>query len=344
MLLEKARLVEEITLKYILESVAERGYFNGLKVLVTGCAGFLGSWLVEALNALGSRITCVDNLSTGVLENLWRLTGSDRFKFILGDVVEVDLGGGYDLIFHGAALPAPDYYMVKPVEAMLPDSIGFYRVLRAALKDGSKVVFMSSSEVYGDPEVIPTPESYWGRVNPVGPRSPYDESKRFAEALAMAFHREYGVRVTVARIFNTYGPRLEPGAPYARVVTRFIERALRGEPLEIHGDGSQTRSFAYVSDTVSALLTLATCSKCEGEVFNVGSDEEVSIEVLAKLVVELTGSKSSLVYVKPRPGDPRRRRPDIGRITSYTGWRPRVNLVEGLKLTVEWLRWRVHGV
>jgi UDP-glucuronate decarboxylase len=341
MQLNGAKLVEEVTLKLAIESVAGKGYFEGLHVLVTGCAGFIGSWLSEALHSLGSRVTCIDNLSTGRYDNIRGLVGSSRFTLVVGDVVEVDLGEGYDLVFHGAALPAPDYYMAKPVEAMLPDSIGFYRVLRVAERSGSKVVLMSSSEVYGDPEVIPTPESYWGRVNPVGPRSPYDESKRFAEALAMAFHREYGVRVTIARIFNTYGPRLEPGAPYARVVTRFVERALRGEPLEVHGDGSQTRSFTYVSDTVAALLTLASCSRCDGEVFNVGSDEEVSIAELAELVVKLTGSRSPIVHVKPRPDDPRRRRPDITKITSYTGWRPRVALTDGLRMTIEWMRWRV---
>lgn len=341
MQLSGAKLVEDTTLKLVIESIADQGYFYGLNVLVTGCAGFIGSWLSETLHSLGSRVTCIDNLSTGRYDNIRGLVGSSRFKLVVGDVVEVDLGEGYDLVFHGAALPAPDYYMVKPVEAMLPDSIGLYRVLRVAERSGSKVVLMSSSEVYGDPEVVPTPESYWGRVNPVGPRSPYDESKRFAEALAMAFHREYGVRVTIARIFNTYGPRLEPGAPYARVVTRFVERALRGEPLEVHGDGSQTRTFTYVSDTVAALLTLASCSKCDGEVFNVGSDEEISVAELAGLVVKLTGSRSPIVYVKPRPDDPRRRRPDITKITSYTGWRPRVALTEGLRMTIEWMRWRV---
>jgi len=332
--------VEARTLEMILESTVDKRFFDGLEVLVVGCAGFLGSWLTEALHTLGSRITCIDNLSTGRLENIQRVMGSSRFKLVRGDVTEVSVGGNYNLVFYGAALPAPDYYMAKPVEAMASDSIGFYRILKSLAGSDARVVYMSSSEVYGDPEVVPTPESYWGRVDPVGPRSSYEESKRFSEALAMAFYREYGVKVVIARIFNTYGPRLEPGAPYARVVTRFIERALRGEPLEVHGDGSQTRSFAYVSDTIAGLLALASCGRCVGEVFNVGSEEEVSIAELARVVLELTGSKSPIVYTKPRPGDPRRRRPDISKIASYTGWRPRVRLFEGLKLTIEWLRWR----
>ncbi len=177
------------------------------RVLITGCAGFIGSWLAEAL-ADAAEVYCVDNLSTGRLENLSAVL--DRVVFIKGDVAEVDLPR-FDVAFHGAALPAPDYYMQRPVETMLPDSFGLFRVLRKAAESGGRVVFLSSSEVYGDPEVVPTPETYWGRVNPVGVRSPYDESKRFGEALSMAFHREYGVDVVVVRIFNTYGPRLHPG-------------------------------------------------------------------------------------------------------------------------------------
>jgi UDP-glucuronate decarboxylase len=303
------------------------------RVLITGCAGFIGSWLAEAL-ADAAEVYCVDNLSTGRLENLSAVL--DRVVFIKGDVAEVDLPR-FDVAFHGAALPAPDYYVQRPVETMLPDSFGLFRVLRKAAESGGRVVFLSSSEVYGDPEVVPTPETYWGRVNPIGVRSPYDESKRFGEALSMAFHREYGVDVVVARIFNTYGPRLDPDSSYARVVTKFLFQALRGEPITIHGDGTQTRSFTYVSDTVRALLLLATCGRCSGEVYNVGSDEEISILQLAHLVKEVTGSNSPIVYTAPRPDDPRRRRPDITKIKGL-GWTPIVKLKEGLYLTASWLR------
>jgi len=323
---------------------SEKEYFRGLRVLVTGCAGFLGSWLVDALLSLGASVTCVDNLSTGSYRNIERHLGKGSFSFIKADVSSVELEGvKYDLAFHGAAVPAPDMYMARPVEAMMPDSFGLYRVLSAARNNRSRVVFLSSSEVYGDAEVIPTPESYPGRVSPTGPRSPYDEGKRFGEALSMAFYREYGVDVRIARIFNTYGPRLDPGAPYSRVISRFVERALKGKPLEIHGDGLQTRSFTFVSDTVAALLKIGSCGKCSGEVFNVGSDVETSIIELARLVLELTGSRSPIVYTEPRPHDPRRRRPDIAKISRYVGWRPRTPLLEGLRLTIEWYK-EVLGV
>lgn len=274
----------------------------------------------------------MDNFSTGRMENISHLP----VRLLRGNVEEVELPR-FDLAFHGAALPAPDFYVKRPVEAMLPDSLGLLRVLRRAAESGGRVVFLSSSEVYGDPEVVPTPESYWGRVNPVGVRSPYDESKRFGEALCMAFRREYGVDVRVARIFNTYGPRLDPDSSYARVVTKFLVQALRGEPITVHGDGLQTRSFAYVSDVVNGLITIAHCERCAGEVYNVGSDEEVTILELAKLVKEVAGSASPIVHTPPRPDDPRRRRPDLSKLRAL-GWEPVVKLKEGLSLTLLWLR------
>ncbi|MEM1610502.1 MAG: NAD-dependent epimerase/dehydratase family protein [Sulfolobales archaeon] len=306
--------------------------FDGLKILVTGCAGFLGSWLTEAIVRGGGEVTCVDNLSTGSRKNLARLEG--KIDFIVDDVSKAPFKK-YNIIIHGAATPSPDYYMIHPVEAMLPDSVGLLHILRIARDTGARVVFMSSSEVYGDPEVIPTPESYWGRVNHVGVRGPYDESKRFGETLSMAFHRQYGVDIRITRIFNTYGPRLDPYSPYARVVTRFLVYAIRGEPITIFGDGSQTRSFTYVSDTVRAILLLSLCNKCSG-IYNVGSDKEISILDLAYMIKKITGSQSPIVYLPPRPDDPKRRRPDISKIRSL-GWEPMVDLEEGVKLTYRWL-------
>lgn len=320
--------VEEETIKLI-----GRWSFAGEKVLLTGCAGFLGSWLAEALVLGGAEVVCVDNMSTGSKKNLARIL--DKVELVVADAWEAPRRK-YDLVIHGAALPAPDLYMERPVDAMLPDSIGLLRSLKIARESGARVLYMSSSEVYGDPEVVPTPESYVGRVDPLGPRSPYDESKRFGEALCVAFSKQYGLDVRIARIFNTYGPRLDVESPYARVVTRFLIQAIKGEAITVHGDGSQTRSFAYVSDTVRALLTLAKCEKCGG-VYNVGSEEEVTILQLAKLVKEVTGSSSSIVFTPPRPGDPRRRRPDIAKIKAL-GWRPEVPLRAGLELTYRWLR------
>ncbi|MCX8196215.1 MAG: GDP-mannose 4,6-dehydratase [Acidilobaceae archaeon] len=328
--------------KLVLESLSpeERGFYKGKRVLVVGGAGFIGSWLSEALHALEASVTCLDNMSTGSYRNLENLLGKERFELIEADITRAEIGKGYDVAFHGAAMPAPDMYMERPIEAMLPDSLGLLRVLESV---EGRVVFMSSSEVYGDAEVIPTPESYHGKVDPLGPRSPYEESKRFGEALAMAFYRQRGKDVRIARIFNTYGPRLDPGSPYARVVTRFIERALAGKPLEVHGDGLQTRSFTFVSDTVGALLKLGACDNCAGEAFNIGSEEEVTILELAALVLELTGSSSPIVHVPPRQGDPRRRRPDTSKARERLGWKPRVSLGEGLMMTIEWYRGRGRG-
>lgn len=336
---------EDKVIELILSNLKEdeKSFYRGSRVLVIGGAGFIGSWLSEAAHALGAHVTCFDNLSTGSRRNLERLIDKERFKLIVGDIVTDDIEGEYDVIFHGAAMPAPDMYMERPVSAMLTDSIGLYKSLLLAKSSKAGFVFMSSSEIYGDPELIPTPESYPGKVDPIGPRSQYEESKRFGEALSISFYREYGLPVKIARIFNTYGPRLDPGSHYSRVATRFIERALRGEPIEIHGDGLQTRSFTFVSDTVSALLKLGACDSCSGEAFNIGSEDEVTILELAALVLELTGSRSKVVHVQPRPGDPRRRRPDITKARSYLEWSPLVSLREGLRITIDWYRERIRG-
>lgn len=336
---------EDKVLELIISSLREeeKEFYKDTKVLIIGGAGFLGSWLAEAAHALGADVTILDNLSSGRRDNLRRLEGKEKFRLIVGDVVRDEIAGKYDLIFHGAAMPAPDMYMERPVSAALPDSIGLYRSLSLARESGASLVFMSSSEIYGDPEVIPTPESYPGKVDPIGPRCQYEESKRFGEALAISFYRQYGLPVKIARIFNTYGPRLDAGSQYSRVATRFIERALRGEPIEIHGDGLQTRSFTFVSDTVSALLKLGTCQKCAGGAFNIGSEDEITIIELAALVLELTGSRSPVVHTPPRPGDPRRRRPDISKAREYLGWSPAVSLREGLSITIEWYEERTLG-
>lgn len=337
--------VEDKVLNLILEGLSEgeKNYYKDLKVLVVGGAGFIGSWLSEALVRLDSNVTCLDSLVAGSKDNVARLAGKPNFKLVVEDVTSFELKEPYDMIFYGAAIPAPDAYTLKPVEALLTESVGLYRALVGARKFKSKVVYMSSSEVYGDPEIVPTPESYYGRVNPIGPRSPYEEGKRFGEALSIAFYKEYDVDVRIARIFNTYGPRLDPGAPYSRVVTRFVERALKGLPLEVHGDGLQTRSFTFISDTVRALLKLGCCEKCSGDVLNVGNDEEVTIRELAELVLKLTGSNSPIIHVPPRPLDPRRRKPNIKKARELLGWEPLVPLAEGLKLTIEWYR-RRRGV
>ncbi|MCC6049701.1 MAG: GDP-mannose 4,6-dehydratase [Thermofilum sp.] len=328
--------------------LGERGELaalEGSSVLLFGGAGFLGSWLAETLLQLGARVTVVDNLATGSLENVRHLLEAGGFAFVEGDVRSFDPGPErFDFVVNMAARPAPEDYSAHPVETLLVSAEGSRNALEIARRLDAVYVYTSTSEVYGSAQVVPTPESYWGYVNPVGPRSCYDEGKRYAEALAMAYHREYGLDVRISRIFNTYGPRLDARiAAYGRVITRFILQALRGEPITVHGDGRQTRSFLYVADNVEAHLLLMSRREARGEVVNVGSDEEVEIIQLARMIKELAGSPSPIVHLPPRPEDPPRRRPDISKARRLLGWEPRTPLREGLRRTIEWfsrsLRW-----
>ncbi len=316
--------------------------FKGSRVLVTGGAGFIGSWLVDTLYAAGaSRITIIDNLSTGDEGNVKHLLATGKVRLVRKPVEEVEVDECYDYVFHLAARPAPDDYQKHPVETMLVSSEGTRRALEVARRCDARFFLASTSEVYGDPEIVPTPEDYWGRVNPIGPRSPYDEGKRYAEALTAAYVREYGVDARIARIFNTYGPRLDLRlGGYGRVVTKFILQALRGEPLTIHGDGRQTRSFLYITDLIDGIVRLVARDRVPHLVYNLGSDQEITILELALLVKKLTGSSSEIIHTPPRPDDPRRRRPDITRAREVLGWEPRVSLEEGLRETIEWVRAR----
>jgi len=308
------------------------------RVLITGGAGFIGSWLAEALTTLGAKVTVLDNLSTGSPKNIEHLLHLPNFRFLSGDVSNLNVEEKYDLLVHAASLPAPDLYVEKPVETMLTNSLGTLNILEASRKHSSTVLYTSTSEVYGDAEVIPTPESYWGRVNPIGIRSPYDESKRFGEALCVAYFRQYGVDVRIARLFNTYGPRLDPNARYARVISRFIIQALSGKPITIHGDGRQTRSFLYISDAVNALLRMMVKEGLKGEVINIGNPNEITILELAQLVKKLIDSKSKIEFHPPRPDDPKRRCPDISKAKNLIEWEPKTTLEEGLKHTIKWFK------
>jgi UDP-glucuronate decarboxylase len=307
-------------------------------VLITGGAGFIGSWLAEALMALEAKVTVLDNLSTGSLKNIEHLMDLSNFKFLKGDISNFKFEEEYDFLVHAASLPAPDMYVKKPVETMLSNSLGLLNVLEASRKHNSIVLYMSTSEVYGNAEAIPTPESYWGRVNPVGIRSCYDESKRFGEALCMAYLKQYGVNIRIARLFNTYGPRLDPNASYARVISKFIIQALNNQSITVHGDGKQTRSFLYISDAINALIRMIIKESLKGEVINVGSPNEITILKLAKLVKKFTNSKSNIEFHPPRIDDPRRRCPDISKAKSLLGWEPKTPLEDGLKFTIEWFK------
>ena len=318
--------------------------FRGRRFLVSGGAGFLGSWLVDALYMLGAEhITVIDNFSTGSLENIRHLLSTGRVELIDRPVESMKPLKGFDYVIHMAARPSPDDYTRHPVETLLVSSRGTEVMLESARLSDAVFLLTSTSEVYGHAEVVPTPETYWGRVNPVGPRSCYDEGKRYAEALTVAYMRQYGLDVRISRIFNTYGPRLDWRSPgYGRVVVRFIAQALRGAPLTVHGSGEQTRSFLYAADNIEAHLRLLEPRReLRGAIVNIGSQEEVTILELARLVLELTGSTAGIVHTEPRPEDPPRRRPDITRAKRLLGWQPRTPLREGLRKTIEWVKQRI---
>lgn len=306
-----------------------------MRVVVTGGAGFLGSHLCDYLITRGDKVVCLDNLSTGRLENIGHLLEHERFEFRRCDVSSgTDVSGPVDAVAHLASAASPPEYLRMPIETLMVGSHGTEHALRLAHANSARFVLASTSEVYGDPAVHPQPEGYWGNVNSVGPRSVYDEAKRFAEALTAAYHRTHHANAGIIRIFNTYGPRMSPND--GRVVTNFIMQALNGEPITIYGDGDQTRSFCYVDDLIAGIVRMLDCDE-PGPV-NLGNPEEFTIGDFAKLVLQVTGSTSPIEY-RPLPtDDPTRRRPDITRAGERLGWQPSVPVAEGVARTVDWLR------
>ncbi|HEX3947886.1 MAG TPA: UDP-glucuronic acid decarboxylase family protein [Acidimicrobiales bacterium] len=303
------------------------------RVLVAGGAGFLGSHLCDRLVGRGDEVVCVDDLSTGRLANVEQLAGHPSFTFVRADVSqEVPVDDPVDAVCHLASPASPPAYLERPLETLAVGSEGTRRLLAVAERDGARFLLASTSEVYGDPTVHPQVEQYRGNVDPVGPRSVYDEAKRFAEALTMATHRAHGVDVGIARIFNTYGPRLAPGD--GRVVSNFVVQALAAEPLTVYGDGAQTRSLCYVDDQVAGLLALLDSGET-GPV-NIGNPDERTVLDLAHQVLGATGSPSPIAF-RPLPtDDPTRRCPDIGLARRSLGWEPRIDLADGLARTVDY--------
>ncbi|HIH44993.1 MAG TPA: SDR family oxidoreductase [Candidatus Methanoperedenaceae archaeon] len=302
--------------------------------LVTGGAGFLGSHLCELLLRGGHTVLCVDNFSTGSNQNI-RGIGSEAFRAINHDVSEpLAIEGDIDYIFHLASPASPVDYMELPIQTLRVGAMGTYNMLELAKEKRAKFLLASTSEVYGDPQVSPQPETYWGNVNPVGPRSVYDEAKRYAEAITMAYHRYHGLDTRIARIFNTYGPRMRLND--GRVVPNFISQALNGEPLTVYGDGSQTRSFCYVDDLVNGLYRLMMSDYCEP--VNIGNPEEHTILEFAQIVMRITGKNVGLVFTDLPVDDPKQRRPDITRAREVLGWEPVIQLEDGLRRTVEYFR------
>jgi len=308
-----------------------------LRIIVSGAAGFIGSHMCDRLLLEGHTVVGLDNLLTGSMENLCHLESHPAFRFIQHDVnlsLNGVVDGPVDAAVHMASAASPKDYMAHPIETLEVGSAGTRNMLELAKAHGARFLVTSTSECYGDPLVHPQVETYWGNVNPVGPRSCYDESKRFAEAMTMAYHRTHGVRTNIARIFNTYGPRMQLND--GRVVPAFVDQALRGEPLTVFGDGSQTRSFCYVSDLVDGLYGLMFSD--ERYPVNLGNPCEMTILDFAEQICKLTNSSSPIVRMPLPEDDPRQRQPDISKAKRILGWAPKVPLEEGLKRTIEYFQ------
>jgi dTDP-glucose 4,6-dehydratase len=307
------------------------------RIVVTGAAGFIGSHLCEALLARGDSVVGIDNLSTGDLHNIAHLRAMD-FQFIRHDVTQyIDVDGQVDYVLHWASPASPIDYLELPIQTLKVGSLGTHNALGLAKAKGAKFVLASTSEVYGDPLVHPQQETYWGNVNPIGPRGVYDEAKRFAEAMTLAYHRTHGVDTKIVRIFNTYGPRMR--LRDGRAVPAFVSQALANEDVTVFGDGTQTRSFCYVSDLVRGILSLMDANT--NEPVNIGNPHELTIEEIARTIVRLVGSRSQIVY-RPLPvDDPKQRQPDITRARTLLGWQPEVSLEDGLRTAIEYFKTKV---
>ena len=307
--------------------------------VVTGGAGFLGSHLCDRLLQEGMKIICVDNLLTGNLDNISHLFGNNNFSFIKHDVTNyIYVGGKIDYVLHFASPASPIDYLKLPIQTLKVGSLGTHKALGLAKDKNATFLLASTSEVYGDPIVHPQEEEYWGNVNPIGPRGVYDEAKRFAEALTMAYYRHHGVNTRIVRIFNTYGPRMR--LDDGRALPAFVGQALRGEEITVYGDGSQTRSFCYVSDLVEGIFRLLISN--ETNPVNIGNPDEITIKEFAEEVIKQTGSQSKIAY-KPLPeDDPKVRQPDISKAKKILGWEPKVGRAEGLKVTVDYFKAILH--
>lgn len=316
--------------------------FEDRKVLVTGGAGFLGSWICDVLVKQGAEVTCLDNFASGLRSNIEPLMDKENFTFVEHDISKpIFFQKRFDLVMHLASRASPFEFEKFPIQILKANTLGIWIALGIAKRHSARFLYASTSEVYGNPPAsfIPTPETYNGNVNPVGPRSCYDEAKRAGEAFVMAYRLEHGLDTRIARIFNTYGPRMRSGDVYGRVVPRFIEQALNNKPITVFGDGKQTRSFTYVTDEVEGLLRLAGIEGLEGEVVNIGNNKETTILELAELIKKLCNSSSEIVFLPLPKDDPLRRCPDIRKAKKLLRWEPKASLEEGLKKTIGWFKY-----
>ncbi len=322
-----------------IRSELESSSFEDQNCLVTGGAGFLGSWLCDIFLLAGAKVCCIDNLSSGSLENINHLKRNKHFTIRRVDVTNhSEPREKFHYILHLASRVSPEDYQEHPIETLLTNSTGTKDMLELARKNDSVLLYTSSSEIYGNSEIIPTPETYYGYVNPIGSRSCYDEGKRFGEALCIAYYKTYGLDVRITRIFNSYGPRMRADGAYARAIPRFISQGLASQDITVYGNGSQTRSFCYVTDTITAIVKTLQTLSMKGEVVNIGNPEETSILTLAQQILSLTKSNSRITF-HPRPqDDPQRRCPDMSRAKKKLKWEPRVTLEQGLQKTISWFR------
>ena len=312
------------------------------RTLITGGAGFLGSHLCDRFIEEGHEVICMDNLVTGSTENIEHLfeLGQDRFRFVEYDVTDyIHVNGELDYVLHFASPAAPDDYLRLPIQTLKVGALGTHKALGLAKAKDARFLLASTSEVYGDPLVHPQPEDYWGNVNPIGQRGVYDEAKRFAEALAMAYHRYHGVETRIVRIFNTYGPRMRTDD--GRALPTFMSQALRGDPLTVYGDGSQTRAFCYVDDLVEGIYRLLMCD--EAEPVNLGNPDEITIKEFAEEIIEITGTNSTITYEDLPQDDPQVRQPDISRARELLDWTPKVDRHEGLRRTLDYFKTKVDA-
>ena len=309
-----------------------------MRAVITGGAGFLGSHLCDSLIEKGWDVLCLDNLITGVESNVRHLLSNARFRLARQDVTRyIEVEGAVDYVLHFASPASPVDYARLPIQTLKVGALGTHNTLGLALAKKAGYLLASTSETYGDPQVTPQPETYWGHVNPIGPRGVYDEAKRFAEAMAMAYHRAHGVNTHIVRIFNTYGPRMRLND--GRALPNFLHQALTGQPITVYGDGSQTRSFCYVSDLVEGIYRLMMSS--EHEPVNIGNPQEITLLEFARRVKALTGTKSEIVFQPLPVDDPKRRCPDISKAKRLLNWEPKVSLDQGLRLTLDYFRAQV---